>query len=223
MENKQIAVKILNADMLVLLDVLRKKKQEEIDTKSDEELVKDTGIDNSLVALSHSCVFVEIENKEMLENLFITISSISATLPYGIKEIYLLQKENKTKLIFSYRVWKILSEMDNELNKLEIKFEDIKQNIIKNGMVSSLKNELSIYETGEDMYVLIGKAYRETWDILNDLGYVYSTFRVYGCAEKKDRFSGMMCLFPSELDKIKEFLNLDSTYVREDLKKLFKD
>jgi hypothetical protein len=217
--NGEVKFKVLNADMLVLLDIIRKHSQIEIDTLEDSKLLEKTDIDDELISLGHSCCYVQMELTDNLDDLFKAVSSISATLTSNIKETYLIYKENKGQFYFSYRLLKILENTESigGLEDLKTKTEDIKKNEVNNNLITLLRGSASMFKIDDNMVMLSGKLHRETWDLLTDLGYPYTTFRTFGSFEKDDKFSGFVCMFENQIERLKVLTNSNIPGVSEDL------
>ena len=221
-EQTNIEVRVINPDMLILLDALRKNTQIELDSKDSKQILEESkSIDPTLISLSHSAVFIKVKYTPELSDLFSSVNAIANTVLNNTKEVFMLQKEGEAEMVFSYRIWRILSELEPDLERLTIKHEDIKESVKDSGVLDLLKGKLQLIQTEEDMNVIIGKAHRETWDMLHDLGYAYTSFRALGCSEKGDKFSGFICLFSPQIEKAKKFMATDITVLKEDLDSIF--
>jgi len=225
MENKQQALEILNIDFLLLLDVIRKNSQDEIDKKTIDELFEKTKLDDTLIPLSHSCCFAKVDLDESTAKMFEAISAIQASLISPQKEAFIKRNEKESKLYFSYRILKVLQKTKTiEGEFKEPSFEEMKNNLIENKIMDLLKSDkLTIIQTDDNLFTIIGKAYRETWDIFADLSYPYTTFRIYGSFKEKNKFSGFVCLFGSDLEKLKMIYQAQLPGIAKDLQPLFKE
>jgi len=226
MENKQtnLMVKILNPDALVLIDVIRKLPQQDIDSLKEEDILKKVEFSEDLIPLSHSGCFVKLDLVPELDDFFKSICAIASSLVSPVKEVHVIYDQDKKPILFfSYRILEILHKTENlkNIENLSNKFDDIVKNVEEKHLVHMLKEPLKIFQIDEEIFLIIGKAHRETWDLLNDLSYVYTTYRLYGSYEKGDKFSGFVCIFRHNLDKIQKLATSMILGVSDELSQLF--
>jgi len=218
MEKKNIKISLLNLESLVLIDLMRRFSQQDIEKISEEDVRKSI-IDDSVKTLSAQSCFVKMNFDDNMEEFFKTLCAIQSATPFGFKEIYSLPDSDKS-ILFSYRILETIKQLKiiKPLEEITIDTSQIIESTIKTNLYKLLNEEFKVIKIDENLNLLIGKGYRETWDILNGIKQVFTTFRVFGSYEKGDKFSGFVCLFNSELDEINNIMKTNIAPFVEDFK-----
>jgi len=202
MEKKNIKLSLVNLETLVLIDLFRRLPQDKIDNITEDD-IRNSKIDDQVKSLSSQSCFVKIDFVNEMDEFFKVLSAIQAASPSCFKEVYSIPDKNRS-LLFSYRLLETVKKMEivNSLEEIEIKTEEIIESVIKTGIYKMLNDKFKIIKIDDYLSLLIGKGYRETWDMLNSIKQVFTTFRLFGSFANKDRFSGFVCLFNSDLEEV---------------------
>ena len=217
MEKKQLAISVINAVSIVWVDLIRKFPQEKIEQLTEDD-IKNATVDDVTIGLSAQSCFVKIKYQEELDEFLKMLCAMQSTnlSPYKELAVYAPSKD----IYFSFRLLEEIKKTKAvaKLDDIKIDIDDLKQEAIKLNTKQLLTNDLQVVNIDENLSLIIGKAYRETWDILQGINNVYTTFRLFGSYEKKDKFSGFMCLFNPELNGLKQIFQAGIPPFVEDFK-----
>jgi len=218
MEKKNIKISLLNLESMVLIDLMRRFSQQDIENITEDDVRKST-IDDAVKTLSAQSCFVKMGFDDGMDEFFKTLCAIQSSTPYGFKEIYSLPDSEKS-ILFSYRILEAIKRLKiiKPLDDITIDTSEIIESTIRTNLYKLLNEEFKIIKIDENLNLLIGKGYRETWDILNGIKQVFTTFRVFGSYEKGEKFSGFVCLFNSELEEINNIMKTNIAPFVEDFK-----
>ena len=85
-----------------------------------------------------------------------------------------------------------------------------------------LKENLKLASISDGVFILIGKAYRETWDIINTIRPVLTTFRIEG-KYPDNKFSGFAVFFENDLEELKKlYAAISFDWIIDDLSDVIK-
>jgi len=220
MEKKQIEVKILAPETILIAKLFSLHPQEGIEklTTDDIKKIELTEEDKKLGIDS----FYAIEYSPELDSFLGVATAASSTLirPY-YKEVFSLPNK---KIYISLRLMEAVKEItgENPFPDLSLPLDQVKENFIKINLLQMLKEDLKLASIGEGVFILIGKAYRETWDIIHTIRPVLTTFRVEG-KYPNDKFSGFSVFFESDLEELKKlFAAVSFDWFTEDLSEIIK-
>jgi len=196
---------IVHPMSIVLNNILIKYTSEQIEKLSSEDLIE-AKINLEL----NQNTFIKMELKKETEDFFKTGSIVAAGTSIPLRKEIFVFPDNIG--VMSFRVFYKLMELHSkETDKKDVNIEDyinkkeLLQAAKENKVVELLKSKPILIQVTEDMFVVIGKMTKVTWDILSAENNVVTTIRLYN--NPQDFIPGYALLTSQSLGMIKDVID----------------
>ena len=157
------------------------------------------------------------EQREAFAHLLCSIQSLTP-LPFE-KEMVMAKGRTLYATARLVSVAKDTGAIEQEIFSLSP--DNAKSALKKNALYKYLAGQPIIIPVADELNLIVGKAFRETWDVLATLGRVRTTTRLYGCMEKDERFSGFALLFGgASMEHLKSLYEAGMAPITADFKHL---
>jgi len=196
---------IVHPMSIVLNNILVKYTSEQIEKLSTDDLIE-AKINLDL----NQNTFIKMELKKETEDFFKTGSIVAAGTSIPLRKEIFVFPDNVG--VMSFRVFFKLMELHNkETNQKEVSIDEYinKQELLQtakeNKIIELLKAKPILIQITEDMFVVIGKMSKITWDILSAENNVMTTIRLYN--NPQDFIPGYALLTSQSLGMIKDVID----------------
>ena len=212
-------IKVVGAELAVLRKLIDANTATPVLTLTDQAIDAIDITDEDIRYSSDIYIIMQIDQqRESFAHLLCSIQSLTPIPP---------QKEMvATRGRTLYATGRLVSVAKDagaiESDIFNIRPDDAKAALRKNGLHKHLADALSIVPITEELNLIIGKALRETWDVVATLGVVRTTTRLYGCMENGDRFSGFALVFGAGTEQLKSLYGVGMEPIVADFKHLIK-